>query len=210
MAASPKFVKFVAFWGMAFGRCLGVYRDPEMGVDTEARAMAYIRKLKRLPVGIRRQITLANLGREYDLLEGDEALNPNCLALQLKVVELAPDEYFAQKIAARMINDSPIPNLLASIVKQASNEGVAEVKICFDSSGEGHFKVWYGEGGSWCEAMTIPDSLSIPLRVTAVRAAAMGYSVWRSFLQEPYRGPEMATFSWPSDLEMHLGLGHCG
>ncbi|MFZ4508176.1 MAG: hypothetical protein ACOYON_10835 [Fimbriimonas sp.] len=168
-------VVICAFLYRAFGRAFGIYPLGKPGENVERRARAHLKRLQGDEKSLLWQIALDNMRFESDLLFEEEALRQDCLALQLKILDLS-DRY---EVAARLIQDyllkSPVSRLLHAIISEAIKSGATRIQIDCTPSGKPLWVLHLCQG-QWSESMQIPANLDAPLRGAIARAEAFGWS----------------------------------
>lgn len=199
-------VAIAAFFQRAFQREFGV-EAPKPGEKLHARSARYLGQLDAPQESLRFKITPHNLSNEYDLLDEEAVTNEAALLLQLRIVELAAVNKATQKLAVQMLNEGPVSKLFAAILSQAERDGASAARIQFPSDQEDAILVHYRHGDKWLEAMTIPETLSAPLRGSAIRAEHATYDTLSPFMQLFDTMPNSVEFAWVSESVFEATLG---
>lgn len=188
-------VAIVAFLQRAFARSLGIYKNPEFGVDIQKRAGRYLLDLKRDEKGLPFKIALENLRRDSDLLDEESALVLEGLELQRKVVELADRYQIAAELVKEAMTQPPVARLLTAIFTEAQKAGSRHLQIDFNLK-RGNFPVLYELAGDWTEMMRIPGNLEEPLRGAIARVPGIGFTVLSPHLEHKHPLPANVRFNW--------------
>jgi hypothetical protein len=193
---------FVAFLRRAFARELG--REAKFGHNLRQRAGQALLDLKRPEKSILFRSRLEMLRWESDLFYEEDATDEVLLALQTRIIELAPTNEAARKIAETMLSEPPMAALVAGILVETLKQDCNEIEF-HALDGDTVAVNTRGEKG-WEEAMTVPATLWRPLHGLLFRMHHAGYSNVRPYLRFPESLPTELEFIDLTDRRVHVRL----
>jgi type II secretory ATPase GspE/PulE/Tfp pilus assembly ATPase PilB-like protein len=190
---------------MAFlERAFGAAPRPKYGENLETRAQKYLVAQSGPPDSLKFRIALEQLRREYDLLDEESALLADCLALQVKLMQIASANSVAHKICEEAYVNAPVCRLLAALLSQANHDGAKRFDIRIKTD---VIQVIFDIDGKAIEAMTIPKNLAAPLMGAIKRTEAVGYPAMCQFLYKHDDAPSEVNFDWISAVRCRIVLG---
>jgi hypothetical protein len=200
MAVADRWVPVLAF----FERAFGLHPRPTYGENLEQRAQKYLVALSVPSDSLKFRIAVEQLKRESDLLDEESALLADCLALQVKLIQIAQFNAIAHKICEEAFVNAPVCRLLAALIAKANKEGAKRLDVRFKTD---VIQVIFDIDGQAVEAMTIPENLRAPLVGAIKRTEVVGYPVMRSFIYKREDGPNDARFEWRSSEWCRIAMG---
>lgn len=185
-------------------RAFGLHPRPKYGENLETRAQKYLVALSGPPDNLKFRIALEQLRQEYDLLDEESALLADCLALQVKLMQIASAHSVAYKICEEAYVNAPVCRLLAALLSQANHDGAKRFDIRINAD---VIQVIFDIDGQAVEAMTIPKNLGAPLIGAIKRTEAVGYPAMCKFLYKHEDAPSKVNFEWISSDSCRIVLG---
>lgn len=200
MAVADRWVPVLAF----FERAFGLHPRPTYGENLEQRAQKYLVALSVPSDSLKFRIAVEQLKRESDLLDEESALLADCLALQVKLIQIAQFNAIAHEICSKAYREAPVCRLFAALVVEAAKANASEISMQFDSAS---IRVSHLVAGESTESMVIPKSLRDPLVGVIKRTAAVGYLAMSEFFKKRETDITKVAFDWPSADSCRILLG---
>jgi hypothetical protein len=174
--------------------------------NLESRSERLLKRLEQPNGSLRFRMILQSLKLQFDLLEEETAIQPVSRALQVRIIELAPQFVTAREMAEMMLSDVPIGVLFFGIVCQAHKSGSRFVRFDFPTKDDDRNRARILSDIGWVDAVNMPQNVGNALRGFAYRIDGVGYEIAKNYIR--FRGsiPATVEFHWLDSATLDLDI----
>jgi hypothetical protein len=183
-------------------------RKPEWGEDLDRRAAIKIASLENPSQRLRFRVFLETVADGPDLFIEDYAVNDHCLALQVRLFELAKDFPAARATCINLNATSLAAKIFVEIVRTGALNGYSMIQLAPEDTGAalsvgneiGVLQVFYWEVHGWVLNGQLPSPQAESLLGLIRRIDALGYLKYKEYLSGNIDLPKDLKIEWVSDV----------